>query len=218
MTVSRPFVYACFAPTVRVPHVIPLLLATRNTHKTREVQEIFGAAFEIRDLSAHPEIPETIETGKTFQENATSKALAASEKCPGLVMADDSGLEVEALDGAPGIYSARYAGKNATALKNIEKLLAELKGGGVTASTRAARFRCVIALARSGKLLRTVEGVVKGIIVDPPRGSTGFGYDPVFQPEGFDQTFGELPAEIKNRISHRAKAIEKLSKTNLLSS
>ncbi len=187
-----------------------LLLATRNTHKTREVREIFGPGFEIRDLSVHPEIPEAIETGTTFQENATIKALATSEKCSGLVMADDSGLEVEALAGAPGIYSARYAGKDATAQNNIEKLLTELKRRDASAGRRAAQFRCVIALARGGKLLCTVDGTVEGIIVDPPRGSTGFGYDPVFQPVGFDKTFGELSAEIKNRISHRAKAIEAL--------
>jgi XTP/dITP diphosphohydrolase len=191
--------------------VIPLLVATRNAHKTREIQEILGHEFEGRDLAAYPEIPEAIETGKTFQENATIKALAASGKCSGLVVADDSGLEVDALDGAPGIYSARYAGDNATARDNIEKLLTELKRRKVPTTERAARFRCVMALARDGELLRTVEGIIEGTIVDPPRGSTGFGYDPVFQPASYDKTFGELPPEVKNQISHRAKAIRALS-------
>ena len=124
-------------------------------------------------------------------------------------MADDSGLEVDALGGAPGIYSARYAGENASDEQNIDKLLRELTRRNVRRS-RSARFRCVIALARDGKLLGTFEGVVEGVIVDLPRGERGFGYDPIFVPKGFDKTFGELSDEIKNRISHRAKAIAAL--------
>lgn len=182
-----------------------LIAATRNAHKTREIQRILGADFAVRDLSAHPETSETVESGKTFEENAVLKATAASRQLPGLIVADDSGLEVDALGGAPGIYSARYAGPNATDKQNIDKLVSEL--ARIERAKRSARFRCVIALAREGKLLGTFEGVVEGVIVDPPRGRGGFGYDPIFVPQEFEQTFGELPAEVKNRISHRARAI-----------
>jgi len=188
-----------------------LLLATRNAHKAREIQEILGPEFELRDLMAYPEIPEIVESGKSFEENAKLKAIAVSKELPALVIADDSGLEVEALGGAPGIYSARYAGKNATDEQNVKKLLSELTRAGVKARQRKARFRCVIALARAGKLLDIFNGAVEGTIADYPRGSRGFGYDPIFVPNGFEQTFAELPAEVRNRISHRAKAIRALA-------
>ena len=187
-----------------------LLLATRNGHKTREIQRILGAKFAVRDLSEHPDISKPVENGKTFEENAILKAIAVSRELPGLVIADDSGLEVEALDGAPGMYSARYAGENATDKANIEKLLSELARQNVPADERKARFRCVVAVASDSKLLRTFEGVVEGTIVDLPRGSRGFGYDPIFQPNGSDQTFAEIAPELKNKISHRAKAIAAL--------
>jgi XTP/dITP diphosphohydrolase len=183
-----------------------LLLATRNAHKTREFAEILGEGFRVSDLSSLKDCPPIGETGRTFAENASLKALAVSQDRQSLVIADDSGLEVDALDGAPGIYSARYAGENATDEQKIEKLLRELAGR----DSRNARFRCVIALARHGKLLGEFEGTVEGTIVDLAFGQRGFGYDPVFLPDGFDQTFGELPAETKNHISHRAKAIAAL--------
>ena len=185
-----------------------LIVATRNAHKTREIQRILGADFAIGDLSGYPEIPETVENGEAFEENAVLKATAASRQLPGLVVADDSGLEVDALGGAPGIHSARYAGQNATNKQNIDKLLAEL--ARIERAKRSARFRCVIALAREGKLLGTFEGVVEGVIVDPPRGANGFGYDPVFMPAGIDRTFGQLSAAEKDRLSHRAHALKKL--------
>ena len=188
-----------------------LLLATRNAHKAREIQEILGPEFELRDLMAYPEIPEIVESGKSFEENAKLKAIAVSKELPALVIADDSGLEIEALGGAPGIYSARYAGKNATDKQNVKKLLSELTQAGAKTHQRTARFRCVIALARVGKLLDTFNGAVEGTIADCPRGSRGFGYDPIFVPNGFEQTFAELPAGVKNRISHRAKAIRALA-------
>ena len=188
-----------------------LLLATRNAHKAREIQEILGPDFELRDLTAYPEISEIVESGKSFEENAKLKAIAVSKKLPGLIIADDSGLEVQALGGAPGIYSARYAGKNATDEQNVKKLLSELTRAGAKTRQRKARFRCVIALACAGKLLDTFNGAVEGTIVDSPNGSRGFGYDPIFVPSGFEQTFAELPAELKNRISHRAKAIRALA-------
>ena len=182
-----------------------LIVATRNAHKTREIQRILGADFAVCDLSGYPGTPETAESGKTFEENAALKATAASRQLPGLVVADDSGLEVDALGGAPGIYSARYAGQNATDKQNIDKLLEEL--ARIETAKRSARFRCVIALAREGKLLGAFEGVVEGMIVDSPRGTGGFGYDPIFVPQEFEQTFGELPAEVKDRISHRGRAL-----------
>jgi XTP/dITP diphosphohydrolase len=205
--------------------VTSLLIATRNAHKTREIQEILGSDFEVRDLTAHLEIPETTESGKTFEENAILKAVAVSRECSGLVAADDSGLEVDALGGAPGIFSARYAGKDATDKQNVDKLLGELarhlswrnvpsselskrKVGNLP--NLSARFRCVLALARSGKILTTFEGIVEGRIIDVPKGKHGFGYDPAFVPNGFSETFAELPSDTKNRISHRTKTLAKL--------
>ena len=186
--------------------MIELVVATRNRHKTREIQNILGPEFIVRDL-ADTEVPEIRENGTSFEENAKLKALVASRQLPGLVIADDSGLEVNDLGGAPGIYSARYAGANATNSEKIDKLLRELVRVRVTDHGRRARFRCVVALARNGDLLGIFEGKIEGKISDTARGDSGFGYDPIFIPDGFEQTFGELPEEVKNTISHRAKAI-----------
>jgi len=186
--------------------VIELVVATRNRHKTREIQNILGPEFIVRDL-ADTEVPEIRENGTSFEENAKLKALVASRQLPGLVIADDSGLEVNDLGGAPGIYSARYAGANATNSEKIDKLLRELVRVRVTDHGRRARFRCVVALARNGDLLGIFEGKIEGKISDTARGDSGFGYDPIFIPDGFEQTFGELPEEVKNTISHRVKAI-----------
>jgi XTP/dITP diphosphohydrolase len=191
--------------------VIELLVATRNRHKTREIQHILGPEFKVRDLGVHPNVSEIRESGTSFEENATLKALAASRQLPALVIADDSGLEVDALGGAPGIYSARYAGATATDRDRIDKLLRELARVRATDDLRRARFRCVVVLARNGDLLGTFEGTVEGRITDIARGDSGFGYDPIFVPDGFDQTFGELPREVKNTISHRATAIRALA-------
>ena len=191
--------------------MIELVVATRNTHKTREIQHILGPEFRVRDLLAHPEVSEIRESGTSFEENAKLKALGASRKLPGLVIADDSGLEVDALGGAPGFYSARYAGANATDRDKIDKLLRELARVDATQDARRARFRCVVALARNGSVLATFEGIVEGRIADEVRGDSGFGYDPIFVPDGSDQTFGELPKEVKNAISHRGKAIRGLA-------
>jgi len=188
-----------------------LLLATRNAHKTREIQQILGPSFAVSDLSAHPQIADIRETGKSYEENAMMKAVGASRHLQGLIVADDSGLEVDAIGGAPGIFSARYAGENATDKENIEKLLGELVRTVVEETERSARFRCVIALARQGELLGTFEGIAEGGIVERPRGLHGFGYDPIFLPSGFEKTFAELPPEVKNTISHRAKAIRCLT-------
>jgi len=191
--------------------VTELVIATRNAHKTREIQHILGPEFTLRDLGAHPEVSEIPESGTSYAENAKLKALAASKQLPTLVIGDDSGLEVDALDGAPGIYSARYAGPTATETNKIDKLLRELAGVCAKQDERRARFRCVVALARNGRLLGTFEGITEGRIADTARGSGGFGYDPIFIPEGFQQTFAELPAKVKNTISHRAKAFRAAS-------
>jgi XTP/dITP diphosphohydrolase len=188
--------------------MIPLLIATHNPHKTLEFQQIFGSDFRVCDLSGFPEFPAIVESGKTFAENARVKALEVSQRMPGLVLADDSGLEVDGLSGAPGIFSARYAGEKATDEENIVKLLKELRQKDPTKEKRGARFRCQVALAHRGKLLQTFSGVVEGIIVDPPRGEKGFGYDPIFMPNGFERTFAELLDTEKIRISHRANAIK----------
>ncbi|HEX4631991.1 MAG TPA: RdgB/HAM1 family non-canonical purine NTP pyrophosphatase [Chthoniobacterales bacterium] len=186
-----------------------LILATRNAHKTREFAEILGDDFVVRDLSGEPDAPVIEETGSTFAENAILKAVGISKRSADLVVADDSGLEVDALDGAPGVFSARYAGPRATDAENIARLLSEL-GAVSNDELPAARFRCVLALARHGSVLGTFEGTIEGIIVPSPRGRSGFGYDPIFQPSGFTQTFAELSAAEKNQISHRAEAIRSL--------
>ena len=184
-----------------------LLLATRNAHKTREFVQILGDEFELVDLTSVPSAGTIQETGRTFAENAVAKAVNVSRVVVDLVLGEDSGLEVDALGGAPGILSARYAGESATARDNIDKLLRALARIDPDRTLRSARFRCVLALARGGKLLGTFEGLIDGIIVDPSRGENGFGYDPVFAPNGFDKTFAELPAEVKNQISHRTQAL-----------
>lgn len=185
-----------------------LLLATRNAHKTREFAEILGGGFKIRDLTEVADLPALAETGLTFEANAILKAVETSRHFQELVIADDSGLEVDVLQGAPGVRSARYAGEHATDAANVAKLLVELAQHGP--ALHSARFRCALALARGGKVLKTFDGIVHGTIVEAPRGRAGFGYDPVFQPLGFEQTFGELSAAEKNRISHRASAIQAL--------
>jgi XTP/dITP diphosphohydrolase len=191
--------------------MIVLLLATRNPHKTREFAQLLGPGFELRDLTEMQDVPEIAETGASFVENARIKAVTVSRSfTEELVIADDSGLEVDALGGAPGIFSARYAGENATDEQNVEKLLRELGPARGRAGSNAARFRCVIALAQSGGFLGTFDGAVDGAIAPEPRGNRGFGYDPVFVPEGFTATFAELPADLKNQISHRARATTKL--------
>ncbi|HVF72904.1 MAG TPA: RdgB/HAM1 family non-canonical purine NTP pyrophosphatase [Chthoniobacterales bacterium] len=186
-----------------------LLLATRNPHKTQEFSAILGRDYVVRDLTAETDLPAVEETGATFAENAVLKATEISRRFPGLIVADDSGLEADALNGAPGVFSARYAGPEATDDENVRRLLQELSSHG-TRPPWTARFRCVLALVRGGEVLEMFEGAVEGRIVASPRGSMGFGYDPVFQPVGFERTFGEMSADEKNRISHRAEAIRLL--------
>ncbi len=187
---------------------IPLLVSTRNAHKVREIRTILGASFEVSDLSALPTLKEVEETGTSFEENAELKAVAASQLFDGWVIADDSGLEVNALGGAPGLFSARYAGQAARDSENNALLLENLEN--VPEQERLARFRCVIVLARAGRKLAAFSGVVEGVIAFATRGEKGFGYDPLFVPNGFSQTFGELPVATKNRLSHRARALNQL--------
>ncbi len=190
-----------------------LLLATRNAHKTGEVRAILGPDWIVEDLLGHPELPEVEETGTNFADNAALKALAGSGHFPeGWVIADDSGLEVDVLGGAPGVYSARYAGPGADDEKNRQHLAAELARAldqplSAMLPPQTGRFRCCIAVALAGKLMGRFFGAVEGHVVARPSGAGGFGYDPMFIPLGYKQTFAELPAEVKNRLSHRGEAL-----------
>ena len=190
---------------------IKLLAATGNQHKIVEFRTLLAdlnSRVNIVTPDTIPYFPELIEDGKSFEENAERKAEQASAYADMAAFADDSGLEVEVLNGAPGIYSARYAGEGATDAQRIEKLLNAMKGQ----TNRKARFVCVIAIAYRGDDVALFRGEVRGTIADAPRGTNGFGYDPVFIPEGYDNTFGELPKEVKDAISHRANAIGKAVK------
>ena len=186
--------------------MIQLLVATGNRHKTEEIRAMLGADYDVSDLSAHPDLPTVEETGTTFLENATLKAVEISLQVPGMVLSDDSGLEVDALNGAPGVYSSRYAGDDGNDAANNAKLLLELDG----ATSRSARFRCVMVLAKSGKVLAHFDGTVEGSIIHELQGDGGFGYDPLFVPDGFDRTFAELGEQVKNGLSHRAHAMKKV--------
>lgn len=186
-----------------------LLIATKNAHKAAEIRAILGDSWEVTDLKAHPEVPAPEETGATFAENAAIKAVAASLLFPGFVLSDDSGLEVDALDGAPGVISARYAGPQATDADNRAKLLEALSSAEIRGKARSARFHCVMCVAREGTVLGTFDGAVEGVIINHERGSGGFGYDPLFIPAGYCETFAQLSAEVKNRESHRARALAK---------
>ena len=190
-----------------------LFLASSNAGKLAEYRVLAtaSAAALVVDLALLPDfdaLPVFEENAPTFAENAAGKALHYSRHGDGLVFADDSGLVVPALGGAPGVHSARYAGPQATNSQRIEKLLGEMRGK--TGSDRAAHFVCAIALAERGRALAIVTDRVNGEILDAPRGSGGFGYDPVFYFPALERTFAELPAEEKNQRSHRGKAFRRL--------
>lgn len=185
--------------------MLQLLAATSNKNKIREFQEMFDGTdnkVTIVSPATFGGLPEIIEDGATFEENSAIKAKEASRYADMAAFADDSGLVVEALNGEPGINSARYAGPDASDAQRIEKLLENMKGK----TNRKAKFVCVISLAYRGNLAAQFRGEVSGIITDAPRGENGFGYDPVFIPDGYDKTFAELGAEVKDSISHRGKA------------
>lgn len=181
-----------------------ILVATRNPKKLAEIREILSApGLELLDPEAVGDLPEVEEDGDTFEANAIKKAVTLARASGMLTLADDSGLEVDALGGEPGVYSARYAGEPSDDAANNAKLLAALQG----VTNRRGRFRCVIALATPDGECATVDGRCEGHIADAPQGQGGFGYDPLFIPDGFSQSFGELAAAIKHRISHRGAAL-----------
>lgn len=182
-----------------------IVFATNNKHKLEEMRAIVGKNFEIlslSDIGCHEDIPET---GNTFEDNALMKARYIKEKYGYDCFADDSGLEVTALNNAPGVFSARYAGEPSDSLRNIEKLMSNMQGK----TERSARFRTSIALLYNGEE-HLFKGVIEGKIIDTLRGDKGFGYDPVFVPDGYDITFAEMSSEEKNSISHRARATKEL--------
>lgn len=183
-----------------------LIIASRNPHKLREIGEIL-APLHILVEPAPTSLPEIIEDGETFRDNAAKKALEISCVVQHPVLADDSGLEVDELNGLPGVRSARFAGEKSSDPGNIAKLLDHLKG--TPRDRRRARFRCVIAIAREGRLLGIFEGCCRGTILSEPRGKRGFGYDPVFYYHPLRKTFAEVPPEMKNSVSHRRRALNK---------
>lgn len=187
-----------------------IILASGNKHKIQEIKDILkDMDFEIisKDDVGLQDF-EVIEDGNTLEENAIKKAVEISRKVDGIIIADDTGLFVEKLNGEPGVYSARYAGENATYEDNNKKLLKKLKG--ISMEDRNAKFKTVMAIVLEDKSIRTVEGECKGKIAFEPRGNNGFGYDPLFIVDGYDKTFAELGEEIKNKISHRANALKNL--------
>ena len=182
-----------------------LFFGTNNPGKLKEIQDMLGARYEVLSFRDLDEPIDVEETEITFEGNAALKAKAFFEHTGLPCFADDSGLEVDALGGAPGVFSARYSGPEATNASNNAKLLEEMDGK----SDRRARYRVVIAFY-DGKAMRFFEGKVEGRILESPRGTGGFGYDPLFQPEGYDISFGEMPAEEKHAISHRGNAVRAL--------
>jgi XTP/dITP diphosphohydrolase len=182
-----------------------ILLATRNKHKILEIKTLLGdLPLQVLTLEDFPQVPELKEEGTTFQENSRQKAQAVYDHTRIPALADDSGLEVFYLNGRPGVVSARYAGEGATDEANNRKLLSEMLG--VPPRRRRAQFRAVLTLLGDGNI-ETTEGVCSGMLAELPRGTNGFGYDPIFLPDGFSRTYAELTAEEKNTISHRARAL-----------
>ncbi len=186
-----------------------LLVATGNGHKTEEIAAMLGVGWKVVDLRAHGELASPEETGTTFEANARIKAEAASAALPEIwVLSDDSGLEVDALGGEPGVYSARYGGAGAGDAGNRERLKKELKLVPADKSGNwAARFRCCMALAKGGVTRAVFNGAVEGRVIAKEQGDGGFGYDALFIPDGYEDTFGVLSAETKNQLSHRARAL-----------
>jgi XTP/dITP diphosphohydrolase len=185
---------------------LKLYCASTNPGKLREFQIALHDSIQVDAIPGLQSIPPPDETGATFEENAILKAVYYSKHCGEYLFADDSGLAVDALGGAPGVYSARFAGPNASESANNNLLIERMHG----ISDRTARFVCVVALAKQGQLVRTFAGQVEGRLLEAPRGSNGFGYDPLFFYPPFDCTFAEAPLERKMEVSHRAKALRQL--------
>ena len=182
-----------------------LVFATHNTHKLKELQEILGNSIKLISLTDLGVFDEIEETGTTIEENASLKAKYVSDKFGVNVFADDTGLEIESLNGEPGVISARYAGEEKNPLRNMEKVLRLMQNK----ENKSARFRTIISLILNGKEY-IFEGVVNGQILKTPIGGNGFGYDPIFMPDGYTISFAQMDSETKNNISHRGKAVEKL--------
>ncbi|MBM7624846.1 XTP/dITP diphosphatase [Sporohalobacter salinus] len=186
-----------------------IFLATGNKGKVKEIKDLLvGLDVEIMTTFDLGEAPEVVEDGVTLEENAIKKARELADYTELLTIADDTGLLVDALDGRPGVYSARYAGKDATYADNNRKLLSELSD--IPLGKRTARFKTVMALVKPTGEIKTVEGICEGKIGFEAKGEQGFGYDPLFIPQGYSSTFAEMESELKNQISHRAKALNKL--------
>jgi XTP/dITP diphosphohydrolase len=189
-----------------------LVFASKNRGKTREIEALLkGTDVDLLSLRDYPDAPSIIEDGHTFLENALKKARVISEYTGRTVIADDSGLEVDCLGGAPGVHSARYSGMGATDEKNIRKLLEAMEG--IPGEQRGASFRCALVLYRTDGTFEAFEGELKGTINLEPSGSGGFGYDPIFVVPEYGKTVAELDPETKNRISHRGRAFAKLKKS-----
>jgi len=196
---------------------LKIVLATTNAHKVRELKALLRTLkagsrsapfnFDLYTLLNFPDYQPPEETGKTFEENATLKAVHAARALNSFTIADDSGLVVPALGGEPGIFSARYAGPNASDKENRKKLLERMRG----IHNRSAYFECAIAFASPGGLIKCVKGAAEGVILEAERGGLGFGYDPLFMKHDYNQTFAELQEAVKNKISHRGKALQKLA-------
>ena len=183
-----------------------MVLATKNKNKVKEVSEFLAPhGIEVVSLHEFPDLPEIEEYGETFKENAIIKATEACMFTGLMALADDSGLEVDCLEGLPGVYSSRFAGEDKDDLANNKKLLELLEG--VPAEQRTARFKCVMALATTECFVYTADGTCEGVIAEQPRGEGGFGYDPLFYLPEYGKTFAELDLETKNKISHRARAL-----------
>lgn len=184
-----------------------IILASRNEDKIKELRAALGPLnLELQSALNFPSLKEVEEDRNTLEGNALKKARYVYQETGLPALADDTGLEVDALDGRPGVYSARYASETATYQDNLEKLLDEL--AGVDLKDRGAQFRTALVLVTK-KETHTFEGICRGTIIKQPKGGGGFGYDPVFKPDGYEETFAELDADIKNKISHRGRAIEK---------
>lgn len=186
------------------------IIATHNPGKVKEFKDILAPkGYDVKSLADIGFLEEIEETGHTFEENAVLKAEAVAKAVNKMVIADDSGLSVDNLGGSPGVYSARYAGEQKDDTANINKVLQKLKG--IEKEQRTARFRCALAVSIPGEETKTVEGHVEGYIAEEPKGENGFGYDPIFIVKDKDKTMAELTSDEKNKISHRANALKKLS-------
>lgn len=188
-----------------------IIIATKNRGKVNEFEEMFKeSGYQVTSLLDYPDSIDVEETGATFVENAILKAEAISKHYQRITIADDSGLSIDYLNGAPGIFSARYAGEDKSDAANLNRVLTELVG--VPEAMRSARFHCALAIASPEKETSTVEGICEGLITEKKVGDNGFGYDPIFKPKGKEVTMAQLPKAEKNRISHRADALKKLEK------